>query len=147
MSNSYYDVESIGLGTVKKEAYNPYEKWDYDAGRPRRNPYSVYCNPIEIPNPFAQSLLVTWQEDKVLQYKVCTDYEEAWKVYQENFTKPYVKMVKSVVLSHTELESLARVEKVEKAEKVQRKLDEEELERLLVKLHPGKSVFIDCKSY
>lgn len=118
MSNNLYGPVPIHAQDGDTLVYS----WRFPASTPK------------IDNPIGQSLVVTWQEDGKIQFRGCKDYEEVYKVYSENFVKPYVKVVKSVVFTPVEIETLARAEKVEKAEKAQRELDEKEYRRLQEKL-------------
>lgn len=88
----------------------------------------------EIHNPIGQPLVVTWQENGQIQFRGCKDYEEMRLEYNRNAGKTNLKCVKSVVLTPTEVSTLAQVERIQEAEKAQREVDEKEYNRLKEKL-------------
>lgn len=100
---------------------------------------------VEIPNPIGQPLTVTWQEDGKIQYRGCKDYEELEKVVEENWSKEYLKIVRSVQLSYGEVGVLAANDRIkrtveetrlahEKKVKEEKEADEKEYLRLKEKL-------------
>lgn len=107
--------------------------------------YTLYEGEKMLQNPIGQPLVLVWQENGKIEFRGCKDYEDAEKMYKALWGKPYLKLVKSVILSLGEVGVLAAADRVkrevaeaklahEKKLKEEKDADEKEYNRLKAKL-------------